>query len=103
MLSGAAQAHLWVFDGRDGVLVEIERNDLLMAPIQLAWNSYLLYLDEDRHPPLTDEDAFLRTDDGWTSAAQRYVAAKEEASRVASTLEAAKATSCTAGAPGRCR
>ena len=92
MVSGAVRAHLWVFNGRDGVLVEVGRNDLLMARIRQAWDAFQIFLDVDQAPPLLHEDTLVREDAAWLRAAQSYVTFKEAYDDATAKLASAKET-----------
>jgi putative phage-type endonuclease len=87
MVSGAIQAHLWVFDGAAGILQRIERDEDLMERIRLGWEAFQPYLDGDTPPPLSDADTVLREDAAWAQAAAAYSAAKQAADAGAQTLE----------------
>ncbi len=69
MVSGVASAHLWVFDGSTGLLVEIQRDEACMAAIRTAWDGFQAYLDSDTPPPLRDSDTVERSDPAWRLAA----------------------------------
>jgi putative phage-type endonuclease len=90
MVSGAAQAHLWVFDGTTGLLVEIARDESTMAAIRAAWDGFQTYLDTDTPPPLTERDTAERSDPAWTLAAGLYVEAKRKAEETAEALDRAR-------------
>ena len=90
MVSGAAAAHLWVYDGTDGLLLLIPRDDVTMAAIREGWDMFQPFLDEDRPPPLTDADTVQRLDEGWAQAAQRYSQAKQVAQASDEALERAR-------------
>jgi len=90
MVTGAALAHLWIFDGTRGILHAIERDEALMARIQEAWDDFQQYLDGDTPPPLTEADTVIRTDAAWLQAASAYAEAKQQADAMAERLEAAK-------------
>lgn len=90
MVAGAAIAHLWVFDGTDGLLVEVVRNEAVMASIRAAWDGFQHYLDSDTPPPLTDRDTLTRDDPGWKLAAVSYLNAKRKAEEATATLETAR-------------
>ena len=77
MVSGAAQAHLWCFDGEDGLLRIVERDETAMEQIREGWGWFQGFLDSDSPPPLTDADTVLRSDAGWANAAQAYSQAKQ--------------------------
>ena len=90
MVSGAEQAHLWVFDGAKGILTELTRDEALMARIREAWEAFQQYLTTDTAPPLTEADTAQRTDAAWTLAAAVYVQAKQRSDSMTEQLEAAK-------------
>ena len=90
MVSGAAQAHLWVFDGATGLLVEIARDEATMAAVRTAWDGFQTYLDTDTPPPLTERDTVERSDPAWTLAAGLYVEAKRKADEAAESLDRAR-------------
>ena len=87
MVSGAVMAHLWVFDGTEGLLVEIGRDEATMEAIRAAWDVFQRYLDTDTPPPLTERDTVDRTDPVWKLAAGLYLVAKKKADEVATELE----------------
>ena len=90
MVSGAAAAHLWVYDGTDGLLLLIPRDDVTMAAIREGWNAFQPFLDEDRPPPLTDADTVQRQDEAWVQAALAYTQAKQAAQASDEALEGAR-------------
>lgn len=79
MVSRAALAHLWVFDGTQGLLLPIERDEAVMARIRAGWDGFQRYLDTDTPPPLTEADTVLRNDPAWTEAAKAFSLAKQAA------------------------
>jgi putative phage-type endonuclease len=91
MVSAAATAHLWVFDGNAGILHEIVRDDGLMEGIRNAWDGFQQYLDGDGPPPLSEADTVVRADLAWSAAASAYAAVKREAEAAAERLETARA------------
>jgi putative phage-type endonuclease len=90
MVSGAATAHLWVFDGSTGLLAHIQRDETTMEAIRAAWEGFQTYLDTDTPPPLTDRDTVERSDPAWTLAAGLYVEAKRKAEEAAESLDRAR-------------
>ena len=90
MVSGAASAHLWVFDGGTGLLVEMQRDEATMTAIRSAWDGFQTYLDTDTPPPLTERDTVERSDPAWTLAAGLYVEAKRKAEDAAESLDRAR-------------
>jgi putative phage-type endonuclease len=90
MVSGAASAHLWVFDGTSGLLVEIQRDEACMEAIRKAWDGFQQYLDTDTPPPLSERDTVERSDPAWQLAAGLYRQAKQDADAATETLDRAK-------------
>ena len=91
MVAGAANAHLWIFDGSDGLLLAVSRDEAVMASIRAAWDSFQPYLDNDTPPPLTDQDTFARDDLAWQQAAQDYLGWKSVIDEAQTKADNAKA------------
>ena len=72
MVAGADLAHLWVFDGLEGILHAIERDKSVMQRIREGWENFQQYLNNDTPPPLTDADTVLREDSAWEQAAAAF-------------------------------
>lgn len=90
MVAGAATAHLWVFDGTEGLLLEVGRDEAVMASIRAAWDDFQQYLDNDTPPPLTDKDTVTRDDPAWEQAAVSYLDAKRKTEEATAILETAR-------------
>jgi putative phage-type endonuclease len=90
MVSGASLAHLWVFDGTQGLLRPVERIDAATQRIHEVWEIFQGYIDSDTPPPLTDADTALREDTAWSSAAQAFVQAKQAAEAADAALAQAR-------------
>ena len=90
MVSGAAEAHLWVFDGQQGLLRSIARDEAAMEAIREAWDAFPVFLDTDTPPPLVDADTVVREDEAWAAAAQAYAQAKQAAQVADEALDRAK-------------
>jgi putative phage-type endonuclease len=91
MVASAALAHLYVFDGQEGLLLDVTPKPETWPQITKAWNDFQKFLDSDTPPPLTERDTRVRTDSEWQVAATAYVQAKRLADEAATTLDAAKA------------
>ena len=91
MVSGAARAHLWVFDGRVGIDTLIESDQTTFDAIRTAWDEFHPYLDSDTPPPLTDQDTKPRTDAAWKEAADAYRGWKSVVDEAQAKADAAKA------------
>ncbi len=79
MVASADMAHFWVFDGSQGLLIPIERDEAAMDAIRKGWDTFQVYLDTDTPPPLTDADTVVREDKDWHSAATAFAQAKAAA------------------------
>lgn len=90
MVSGAEMAHLWVFDGQRGLLLEVSRDEALMQRIREGWDAFQPYLEQDRPPPLAEGDTRQRSDAPWQQAAQAFALARRQADEAATALEAAR-------------
>lgn len=91
MVSGAALAHLWVFDGQRGLLSEITPDAAMFTRIQTAWEVFGEFLEADTPPPLADADSRQRDDADWHQAAVAYQTAKHEAEAATARLDATRA------------
>ena len=87
MVAGAVLAHLWVFDGAEGLLIDIARDDATIAAIRAAWDIFQPHLDNDTPPPLSEHDTLERNDPVWKLAAGLYVSTKRKAEEAATELE----------------
>lgn len=92
MVSGGTTAHLWVFDGSRGLLLEVGRDEGLMERIQSGWEAFAPFLDKDTPPPLSDRDARQRDDQAWREAASAFIQLKQKSEALAQELEAARQT-----------
>ncbi len=90
MVTGAREAHLWVYDGQEGLLLTLTRDEVAMARIRQAWEAFQYHLDADIPPALTEADAAIRTDPAWTLAAEAYLQAKAEVDGATARLETAR-------------
>jgi putative phage-type endonuclease len=91
LVSGAAVAHLWVFDGTQGLLHEIRPDPAMHDRIRAAWDAFSMFLDSDTPPPLADADSRQRDDEGWHLAAMAYQTAKAEGDQAAARVDATRA------------
>lgn len=79
LVAGAALADFWVFDGQQGLLLPVERDETAMERIKHGWDVFQTYLDADTPPPLTDADTVIREDGAWSMAARALSEAKAAA------------------------
>ncbi len=91
MVSGAKLAHLWIFDGKTGINITIEPDEITFARIREGWNIFQPYLDNDTPPPLTDQDTKTRADAAWCEAAESYRGWKSVIDEAQAKADAAKA------------
>ena len=91
MVSGAAQAHLWVYDGQQGLLAVIEPDMAATEQIRAAWDAFAECLASDTPPPFMDADCLQREDADWQAAAQAFQEAKRQVEAAAAKFDAAKA------------
>lgn len=90
MVSGAKVAHLWVFDGKQGILLEVTPKPETWPSIHEAWERFFLNVTTDTPPPLTEKDVLIREDQVWLDAATAYIAAKTQVDVHAALLETSK-------------
>ena len=90
MVAQAKVAHLYVFDGREGLLLEVKPAPKDWPRIHEGWDDFMRFVRHDTPPPLTQQDTVEREDQAWREAAARFVAAKERADEAGSDLERAR-------------
>jgi putative phage-type endonuclease len=90
LVSGARLAHVYVFDGHHGVLLEQMPLPDKWTEIRKGWDAFMQLLELDTPPLLTDGDTVERHDAEWQQAAERVIAAKRLADGAAAELEAAR-------------
>jgi putative phage-type endonuclease len=91
LVSRADLAHLFVFDGADGILLEQKPEPEVWDTIREDWNGFMEFIALDRPPPLTEKDTVIRTDELWQAAAEAFLALRAEAEAAATRLDEAKA------------
>jgi len=91
MVAGAALAHVYVFDGTEGVLLEQAPQPERWETIRQGWDEFMRCIAEDTAPPLTARDTRERGDEAWRSAAAAYLQAKRQAEVSAAAADEAKA------------
>lgn len=90
LVSKAERGHLYVYDGTEGILLEVTPNKERWPAIHEAWNGFMRCIETDTPPALTDRDKVIRKDADWQKAAESYVRLKSEADVLAERLDAAK-------------
>lgn len=91
MVAGARLAHLWIFDGNEGLLLEVAARPERWPEIRTALNKFVQYLESDTPPPLTDANTRTREDEAWHDAAARYLETKRLSEVHATAMDEAKA------------
>ena len=90
LVSKARRGHLYVFDGADGLLLEVTPHPERWTAIDEAWNAFMACLATDTPPPLSERDKVVRSDAEWQAAAEQYAQLKAEAELLAGRLDTAK-------------
>ncbi len=90
MVAGADLAHLWVFDGAQGLLLQIERDEAAMDRIRTGWDLFQQFVESDTPVPLTEADTVQREDAAWMAAAQAFAEAKRAADAADAALAKAR-------------
>lgn len=91
MVAGAAMAHVYVFDGKLGHLLEQPAEPAMWDTIREGWDAFEEFVRTDTPPPLTDRDTVVRDDADWAVAAGEYLTLKAAAEAAGEALDAAKA------------
>lgn len=92
MVSGAEQAHLYVYDGADGILLDVHPTQAIWEQIHDAWDRFMRHIQNDTPPPLAEKDTVIRTDPAWQQVAESYAKLKRESDELAKQLDEAKAS-----------
>jgi hypothetical protein len=79
-----------VFDGTQGLLLPIQRDEAAIDRIRAAWDAFQPCLDTDTPPALTDADTVQRDDAAWAAAATAFAEAKRTSELHLERLEAAR-------------
>jgi predicted phage-related endonuclease len=92
MVSGAERCHFYVFNGRDGITVEVLPDPAMFDQIRSAWDDFWeKFVVTDTPPPISAKDTVIREDQVWGEAADAFIAAKEAAEEAARVVDEAKA------------
>ncbi len=91
LVSAARLAHVYVYDGKTGVLIEQRAEPECWDTIRDGWDAFAECLRADTPPALTERDTRQREDAAWEDAARDYAELKRMAESVALELDAAKA------------
>jgi putative phage-type endonuclease len=84
-------ADVFVFDGREGLHIEVRPDAGCWARIREAWDSFWPFVAQRTPPPLAQGDLVQRDDEEWREAASTYAAARRTADDAQRLLDDAKA------------
>ena len=73
MVTKAARADVFVFDGEGGILLEVAPDASTWPRICAAWDEFMRFVAKSEAPPLTERDARVRDDPEWLEAASAYL------------------------------
>ena len=73
LVSGAELAHLYVYDGTGGILLEQKPEPTAYDTIRQDWDRFMQFVRSDEPPALTERDTVIMTDAEWIAAAQEYI------------------------------
>ena len=73
MVTKAEVADVFVFDGTEGISLEVIPESSTWPQIYSAWDTFAHYVAEGHAPPLTARDTRERDDPEWLSAAAAYL------------------------------
>jgi putative phage-type endonuclease len=91
MVSGADRCHFYVYDGKDGITVEVLPDPAAFEQIRSAWDEFWTFVVSDTPPPISAKDTLIREDQDWGQAASAFITAKEAAEEAAKAADEAKA------------
>ena len=91
MVAGAEVADFYVFDGTEGLLLEVAPDPSAWTQVHAAWDAFMKCVSDGQPPALTARDTRVRDDGEWLSAASAYLEAKRAADATAKALDDAKA------------
>jgi putative phage-type endonuclease len=92
LVTGAAVVDVFVFDGTEGVLLEVSPEPNTWPRIHTAWEEFVGFVAKGEPPPLTERDVRHRDDPEWLEAAAAYLGLKGASDELSIRLEEAKKT-----------
>ena len=90
LVTGAAIADVYVFDGAEGVLLEVAPAPDTWPRIHEAWDKFAGFIASKTPPPLSKGDVRERSDGEWTAAARHFIETKLFVDQAQSALAEAK-------------
>ena len=91
MVAKAEVADVFVFDGTEGIQLEVTPDQSTWPQIHAAWDAFMRCVTEAQAPPLTARDTRVRDDPEWLSAAAGYLELRTAYDELGTNLEEAKA------------
>jgi putative phage-type endonuclease len=91
MVTKAGVADVYIYDGADGLMLEVQPDPGAWPRIHDAWDAFAQCVATGQAPSLTDRDAKLRDDPEWLSAAAAYLELRAAHDVLGTKLDEAKA------------
>jgi len=91
MVTKAEIADVYVFDGTEGLLLEVQPQPETWPRIHDAWDAFMRCVTESQAPALTTRDTRIRDDPEWLSAAAAYLELRRAYDELSAKVDAAKA------------
>jgi len=90
IVTKANVAEVFVFDGTEGIRLEVAPEPATWPRIHAAWDEFMAFVAKNEAPPLTDRDVRVREDSEWLSAAAAYLELRTAHDELGAALDAAK-------------
>jgi putative phage-type endonuclease len=90
MVTKASVADVFVFDGAEGILLEVVPATETWPRIHEAWDAFMRCVQDEQAPPLTDRDTRVREDPEWLSAAAKYLELRAAHDELSAKLDESK-------------
>ncbi len=90
MVSKAGLGHLFVFDGEQGLIADVEPDPDAWIAIREAWDVFMRHVETDQPPPLLEADTLYRDEPEWRVAAQHFIACKQRCDEAEAELAKAR-------------
>ena len=91
MVTKAEVADVYVFDGTEGIQLEVAPDPNTWPQIHAAWDSFMRCVTTAQAPPLTSRDTRVRDDPEWLSAAAAYLELRTAYEELSTKYDEAKA------------
>jgi putative phage-type endonuclease len=91
LVAGAALADVFVFDGTEGLLLEVQPKPESWVRIRSAWDAFAQNVAKAEPPALTERDVRVREDPEWLEAAAAYLELRTQYEALGTAYDEAKA------------